>query len=881
MAQHVFFFGNGQAEGDASMKSILGGKGSGLCEMTRLSVPVPPGFVISTEVCGYYYAHDRRYPEGLDAEIASSLARLESAMGAKLGGDPPLLVSVRSGAALSMPGMMDTVLNLGLNPSVLERLAAKTGNARFAWDAYRRFITMFGDVVMGIERRRFEDVLDETKRKASLIEDTALGVEHLKDVVARSLKVYREATGEAFPEDPREQLRRAIDAVFGSWMNERAVKYRQIYRITGLLGTAVTVQSMVFGNLGDRSGTGVCFTRDPGTGVNEFYGEFLMNAQGEDVVAGIRTPRPIRELEAAMPEVYKQLVETKNRLEAHFLDVQDFEFTVQDGHLYLLQTRTGKRTARAAVKIARDMEREGMIDKRTAVLRVDPSQLDQLLHPGFDPKLPKVVIAKGISGSPGAAVGQAVFTAEDAEARGAAGQAVILVRIETSPEDIGGMHAAKAILTARGGKTSHAAVVARGMGKPCVVGCSEISIDMARRQLAARNGAVVKEGDWISLDGATGEVMRGRLATVDPELSVDFETILSWADEHRTMRVRANADVPQDARVARRFGAEGIGLCRTEHMFFEGNRILAVREMILAGSLEERKRALAKLLPIQREDFVGIFREMAGLPVTIRLLDPPLHEFLPNEPQAQAEMAQVFKTTPEAIRKKVEALHEFNPMMGHRGCRLGITYPEIYVMQVQAIFEAACEVAREGTVVQPEIMIPLVGTVLEFEAFKPRIQSIAQSVMASAKTTISFLVGTMIEVPRAALTASEIAREAEFFSFGTNDLTQMTFGFSRDDSGSFLPTYLEQKILQDDPFQSLDRDGVGRLVKLAVAEGRASRPNLKVGICGEHGGDPASVAFCHEAGLNYVSCSPFRVPAARLAAAQAAIQGRAARDAAL
>jgi pyruvate, orthophosphate dikinase len=880
MAKWVHFFGNGQAEGDASMKAILGGKGSGLCEMTKHGIPVPPGFVISTETCKHFYDHDRKYPDGLDQEIDANLRRLEDAIGKTLGGDKPLLVSVRSGAALSMPGMMDTVLNLGMNRAVLDRLAKQTGNPRFAWDAYRRFIQMFGDVVMGVDRQRFETVLDAAKHKAGAKRDTDLGAAQLEEVTNQYLRVYREATGQPFPEDPRVQLRHAIDAVFGSWMNERALKYRQIYKITGLLGTAVSVQAMVFGNLGETSGTGVCFTRDPATGENVFYGEFLINAQGEDVVAGTRTPQPIRELENAMPKVYRQLVDIKNKLEKHYRDVQDCEFTVQEGELFILQTRTGKRTARAAVKIACDMVAEGMIDAKTATLRVDPAELDQLLHPTFDPKAKKEVIAKGISGSPGAAVGRVVFTADEAEERGAT-EAVILVRTETSPEDIGGMHAAKAILTARGGKTSHAAVVARGMGKCCVVGCSEITIDLEARQFTAREGVVVKDGDWISVDGSSGEVMKGRVATVEGELGADFEKLLKFADEFRTLRVRANADVPADARVARRFGAEGIGLCRTEHMFFEGDRILAVREMILANGVEERKRALAKLLPIQREDFVGIFREMNGLPVTIRLLDPPLHEFLPQEPEAQEEMARIFGTTVEVIRKKVSALHEFNPMMGHRGCRLGVTFPEVYDMQTTAIFEAACAVSREGKTVVPEIMIPLVGTVAEFDFFATRIRDIGKTVMSRAGVNVAYLVGTMIEVPRAALQAGPIAKSAEFFSFGTNDLTQMTFGFSRDDSGSFLPAYLELKILPDDPFQTLDQVGVGRLVKLAVDEGRGARPNLKVGICGEHGGDPASVAFCHGAGLNYVSCSPFRVPIARLAAAQAAIQGKAARDAAL
>ncbi|MBI1852029.1 MAG: pyruvate, phosphate dikinase [Planctomycetes bacterium] len=881
MAKYVHYFGNGQAEGDASMKPLLGGKGSGLCEMTKLGVNVPPGFVISTETCKYFYDHDRRYPDGLEAEIDANVRRLEDAMGATLGGDPPLLVSVRSGAALSMPGMMDTVLNLGMNRAVLDRLTKRTGNARFAWDAYRRFIQMFGDVVMNVDRHRFEAELDAVKKKSGAARDTDLGAAQLEEVTNQYLRVYREATGQPFPEDPRVQLRHAIDAVFGSWMNERAVKYRQIYKITGLLGTAVTVQAMVFGNLGDSSGTGVCFTRDPATGENVFYGEFLLNAQGEDVVAGTRTPQPIRDLEKAMPVVYKQLVDIKNRLERHFHDVQDCEFTVQEGKLFILQTRTGKRTARAAVKIACDMVAEKMIDEKTATLRVDPADLDQLLHPTFDPKAKKEVIAKGIPGSPGAAVGRVVFTADEAEAKGGAGEAVILVRTETSPEDIGGMHAAKAILTARGGKTSHAAVVARGMGKCCVVGCSDITLDLDKKQFTARGGVVVKDGDWISVDGTSGEVVLGRVPTVDAELGAEFEKLLSFADKFRTLRVRANADVPADARMAHRFGAEGIGLCRTEHMFFEGDRILAVREMILANGVEERKRALAKLLPIQREDFVGIFREMQGLPVTIRLLDPPLHEFLPQEPEAQAEMARIFNTTIDVIRKKVNALHEFNPMMGHRGCRLGVTYPEVYDMQTTAIFEAACAVTREKKSVIPEIMIPLVGSVAEFDFFETRIRQIGKDVMARAGVNVAYLVGTMIEVPRAALLAAEIAKSAEFFSFGTNDLTQMTFGFSRDDSGTFLPAYLEHKILADDPFQTLDRDGVGRLVKLAVTEGRSARPTLKVGICGEHGGDPSSVAFCHEAGLNYVSCSPFRVPIARLAAAQAAIQGKAAKDAAL
>ncbi len=879
--KYVYRFGGGQAEGNKDMRDLLGGKGANLAEMSAIGLPVPPGFTITTEACAYYHEHSGKWPEGLEEQVREGIRHIEQLMDARFG-DPenPLLVSVRSGAAISMPGMMDTVLNLGINDRVVEGLARRTNNERFAYDAYRRFIDMFGDVVMGVKHDYFEEVLDALKQEKGVKEDTELDAEALKELVRRYKEVYRQHTGSLFPEDPYEQLYKAINAVFASWNSERAVKYRQIHKIRGLLGTAVNVQAMVFGNMGERSGTGVCFTRNPATGEKELYGEFLINAQGEDVVAGIRTPKSISELKQIMPEVYEELVRLAELLERHYKNMQDIEFTVQEGKLFILQTRNGKRTGVAAVKIAVDMVDEGLVDKKTAVRDlVEPAHLDQLLHPRFkdETAYKDRVIGHGLPASPGAAVGQVVFTAEDAEAWKAQGKRVILVRVETSPEDVGGMHAAEGILTSRGGMTSHAAVVARGWGKPCVAGCGDIVIDYRTKTFRAGD-VVVKEGDWISINGSTGEVILGKEELVEPSLSGDFARFMAWVDEFRTLGVRTNADTPQDARKAVEFGAEGIGLCRTEHMFFEGDRILAMREMILASTLEERKAALAKLLPYQKEDFRGIFREMAGKPVTIRLLDPPLHEFLPHDEKEQEELARALNIPVETVRAKVETLKEFNPMLGHRGCRLGITYPEITEMQTRAILEAAVELKQEGVEVYPEIMVPLVGTREEIEHQRRVIEETAEKVFQEKGDRVDYLVGTMIEVPRAALVADQIAEVAEFFSFGTNDLTQLTFGYSRDDAGKFLPYYIENKILKDDPFQTLDREGVGQLVRMGTERGRAARPSLKVGICGEHGGDPASVAFCYEVGLDYVSCSPFRVPIARLAAAQAHLRAEARKE---
>lgn len=912
--KYVYFFGNGSAEGRADMKHLLGGKGANLAEMTNLGIPVPPGFTITTEVCDAYYKNNQQYPKGLSEEIEQNLSRLEKLMGAKLG-DPnnPLLVSVRSGAAASMPGMMDTVLNLGLTPDAVNGLMKKTGNERFVWDAYRRFITMFGDVVMGVERHSFEEILDKYKKKARVKSDTELTTDQLKKIVEEFKAVYKKKTRENFPNDPKVQLKKAIDAVFASWNNPRAVKYRQLYEIKGLLGTAVNVQAMVFGNMGNHSATGVCFTRNPSTGENKFYGEFLINAQGEDVVAGIRTPEPIANLEKEMPEVYKQLVKYKNILENHFKDVQDIEFTIQENRLFMLQTRTGKRTTQAAVKIAVDMVKEGLIDKKTAISRINPNELDQLLHPTFDPRAKKEIIAAGLPASPGAATGKVVFSAEDAEKWTLEKkEKVILVRKETSPEDIGGMHVAKGILTTRGGMTSHAAVVARGMGKCCVAGCGSLHVDY-KTQTFKVDGKVIKRGDYISIDGSTGEVMLGMVPTVEPGLSGDFATLMEWADDVRKLKIRTNADTPTDAKKARELGAEGIGLCRTEHMFFGENRIDSVRQMILSApdvknlkikitALEKElakatnnktdaikkelmqvkkelkeplnlyTSALKKLLPMQRRDFEQIFTTMDGLPVTIRFLDPPLHEFLPQEEYNQKEMARQMKISLKEVQEKVSALHELNPMLGHRGCRLGITYPEIYDMQVQAIIEAACNVKKKGIAVYPEIMLPIISTEQEFNLLKDNVHRIAKDVMEKKGMQIEYMVGTMIELPRAALIADKIAKHAEFFSFGTNDLTQMTFGFSRDDVGSFVPDYIEKGILEKDPFQILDQEGTGQLVEIGIKKGRSTRPELKVGICGEHGGNPQTILFCHKVGMNYVSCSPFRVPIARLAAAQASLQ---------
>jgi pyruvate,orthophosphate dikinase len=898
--KRVYFFGGGKADGNAKMKEFLGGKGANLAEMTSIGVPVPPGFTIGTKVCSEYYKSGGKWPAGLQAEVDENLAKLEKVMNASLG-DPknPLLVSVRSGAAVSMPGMMDTVLNLGLNDEVIEGIIKKTKNPRFAYDIYRRFIDMFGDVVMGCDHEYFEEVIHAAKKKARVELDNELSAEQLKEVVDKYKSVYKKHVGELFPQDGRVQLRHAIDAVFGSWMIPRAVRYRELNNITGLLGTAVNVQAMVFGNMGDDCGTGVCFTRNPSNGKKEFYGEFLMNAQGEDVVAGIRTPMELKKLNRKLPKAYKQLTGLMSRLENHYTDMQDMEFTIQNKVLYILQTRTGKRTAEAAVKIAVDMVSEKLISKKVAVNRVEPEQLDRLLHPHFDPKAKRSVIAKGLPASPGAAVGQVVFTADNAEAWRDKGKKVILVRKETSPEDIGGMDAAEGILTAFGGMTSHAAVVARGMGKCCVAGVGALNINYKTNKLTVGK-VTVKEGDWISLDGTTGEVMTGQLATVAPTMSGDFGKFMAICDDVRKLGVRTNADTPGDAKRARDFGAEGIGLCRTEHMFFEGERIWPVRQIILAAddyammldkiaaaeTVKEKKAiekenavakkqfegALRKLLPYQRGDFEGIFKAMAGLPVTIRLLDPPLHEFLPQDKWNQAEMALRLGIKPAVVKAKVDQLHEFNPMLGHRGCRLSITYPAIYRMQARAIIEAALKVKRAGKVVLPEIMIPLAGAVAELKQVKNEIIDEINMVFKEKKARIKYLIGTMIEVPRAALTADEIATEAEFFSFGTNDLTQMTMGFSRDDAGKFLGEYVKKGIYAADPFQQLDQVGVGKLVEMGTKLGRQTRKKLKVGICGEHGGEPKSIDFCHRVGMNYVSCSPFRVPIARLAAAQAAVR---------
>ena len=899
--KYVYKFGAGKADGRADMKDLLGGKGANLAEMSNLGIPVPPGFTITTEMCKVYYEQNKQYPPELKEQVEEGIAFIEKNVGAKFGdADNPLLVSVRSGAPVSMPGMMDTVLNLGLNDVTVQGLIKQSNNERFGWDSYRRFVQMYGDVVLGLkpeskeEEDPFEVIIDEIKKERGVSLDTELTAEDLKELVYRFKKLIRERKGVDFPEDPWDQLWGAIDAVFGSWMNPRAITYRKLNNIPDDWGTAVNVQAMVFGNMGDDSATGVAFTRDPATGEKEFYGEYLINAQGEDVVAGIRTPLQITKkrsiewarqnnipeevrrekypsLEEYMPEVYQELVRVYQTLERHYRDMQDIEFTIQRRKLWLLQTRTGKRTAQAAVRIAVDMVDEGLITKEEAIMRVAPEQLDQLLHPQFDPKAEKKVIARGLPASPGAATGKVVFHAEDAEEWAKRGEKVILVRIETSPEDIGGMSVAEGILTARGGMTSHAAVVARGMGKCCVAGCGALQIDYAKKEMRVGD-VVIKEGDYISINGSTGEVMLGMVPTIEPELSGHFGRLMEWADEIRRLRVRTNADTPKDAQVARNFGAEGIGLCRTEHMFFEGDRILAVREMILADDEEGRRKALAKLLPMQRGDFYEIFKVMHDLPVTIRTLDPPLHEFLPHDEEQQREMAEEMGVPLEKIKAKVESLAEFNPMLGHRGCRLGITYPEITEMQARAIMEAACQLTKEGVKVYPEIMIPLVGIREELENQREVVVRTAEEVLKEYGVQVEYKVGTMIEVPRAALTADRIAEVAEFFSFGTNDLTQMTFGFSRDDAGKFLVEYKEKKILKEDPFQVLDQEGVGQLVEMGVKKGRKTRPDLKVGICGEHGGEPKSVEFCHRVGLDYVSCSPYRVPIARLAAAQAVVR---------
>ncbi|MBN1793828.1 MAG: pyruvate, phosphate dikinase [Candidatus Omnitrophica bacterium] len=891
MKKYVYSFGGGKADGSADMKNLLGGKGANLAEMSNLGVPVPPGFTITTEVCTAYYENNKNYPEELEGQVLDALAKVEKLMGRKFGDvKNPLLFSVRSGARVSMPGMMDTVLNLGLNDETVKGLIEQTANERFAYDSYRRFVHMYADVVMECRAESeeevdpFEIIIHEKKKGRGVKNDTDLTAGDLKELVSEYKAMIKKRFKKDFPDDPMDQLWGAIGAVFGSWNGARAITYRKLNEIPEHWGTAVNVQTMVFGNMGESSATGVAFTRDPATGEKRFFGEWLKNAQGEDVVAGIRTPQPVNlagktsdneeSLEEEMPGVYKELEGVYHKLEDHYRDMQDIEFTIQEGKLWMLQTRNGKRTAAAAIRIAVEMAKEGMIDEKTAVSRVKPEQLDQLLHPMFDPKAEKKVLAKGLPASPGAATGRAVFTAERAVEAKEKGERVILIRLETSPEDIGGMDAAQGILTARGGMTSHAAVVARGMGKCCVAGCGALEIDYVKRQFTVGE-TVVKAGDWISLDGSTGEVMLGQVKTIIPELSGDFSILMGWADKIRAIGVRTNADTPKDAKVARDFGAEGIGLCRTEHMFFEGDRINAMREMILADDEAGRRAALAKLLPMQKSDFLGIFRAMEGLPVTIRLLDPPLHEFLPHSEKEIEEMAKLMKVSADKIKAKTESLKEFNPMLGHRGCRLGITYPEITEMQARAIVEAACELTKEKIKVLPEIMVPLIGTVQEFENQAMIIRATAQKVFAEKGVSVEYLVGTMIEIPRAALTADKVAVQAEFFSFGTNDLTQMTFGYSRDDAGVFLPGYVEQGILPWDPFQRIDEEGVGQLIELGVTRGRSARPHLKIGICGEHGGEPNSVHFCHQVGMNYVSCSPFRVPIARLAAAQAALKDEA------
>ncbi len=868
----VYFFGDGKTDGQSGNKVLVGGKGANLAEMVELGIPVPAGFTITTEACTEFYQNNQAWPEGLEAQILENLARVEAAMGGKFGdATNPLLLSVRSGARVSMPGMMDTVLNLGLNDDTVQGLIAKSNNPRFAFDSYRRFIQMYGDVVMGVDHAKFEAALSALKEAKGVTDDTELTAEDLQELVSQYKEIVKSDAGKLFPEDPLEQLRGAINAVFLSWNTPRAIRYRQMNDIPHDWGTAVNVQAMVFGNMGENSGTGVAFTRNPSTGENVFYGEYLMNAQGEDVVAGIRTPLPIKTLEEAKPEIYRELVDIYKKLEQHYKDMQDIEFTIQENKLYLLQTRVGKRTAQAAVRIAVEMVEEGLIDKKTAVMRVEPEQLDQLLHKQIDPNAEVNVIAKGLPASPGAAIGRIVFSAEDAEAWKERGEQVILVRNETSPEDIGGMDAAEGILTARGGMTSHAAVVARGMGKCCVAGCGDARINEAKREVNI-NGTILKEGDWITLNGTTGEVILGKVDLIDPELTGNFGTLMEWADEFRALGIRTNADTPNDARVAREFGAEGIGLCRTEHMFFEGDRIKAVRQMILSKDQEGREKALALLLPYQKDDFIGIFKEMKGLPVTIRLLDPPLHEFLPTEPEAIKELAEEMGVSFEELSQTVESLKELNPMLGHRGCRLGVTYPEIYAMQARAIFEAAAELTKAGQKVVPEIMIPLVGVVKELELMKDVCVEVAEAVQKEYGVELEYSIGTMLELPRAAVTADKIAKVAEFFSFGTNDLTQMTFGYSRDDAATFLPAYTDKGILEKDPFQTLDQEGVGSLVEIGVQKGLEANPNLKLGVCGEHGGDPASIDFFHRVGLTYVSCSPFRVPIARLAAAQANIR---------
>ncbi len=885
MTDWVYRFGGGATAGRADMKNLLGGKGANLAEMASLGLPVPPGFTIPTSMCTYYYEHGESYPDSLAGEVADAIGHIESAVGATFGdADNPLLVSVRSGARVSMPGMMDTVLNLGLNDDTVEGLARRSGDARFAWDSYRRFIQMYSDVVLGVDHYHFEELIEIHKEERGQIEDTELGAEDWK-LLAEGFKAKtEEELGTPFPQDVQAQLWGAISAVFGSWQTERARVYRKLNAIPEDWGTAVNVQAMVFGNMGDTSATGVAFTRNPSTGERAIYGEYLINAQGEDVVAGIRTPQNLSKdarlaagsdalsMEESMPEVYGQLVDVFAKLEAHYRDMQDIEFTVQEGKLWMLQTRSGKRTAKAALRIAVEMVDEGLIDKETAVQRVEPKSLDQLLHPTLDPDAPRTVLTKGLPASPGAASGEVVFDADTAEARAKDGHKVILCRVETSPEDIHGMHAAEGILTARGGMTSHAAVVARGMGRPCVSGAGQLRINAAEDVL--RVGEVeVKAGERITIDGTSGEVMLGAVKTLQPELEGNFATLIGWADAYRRLKVRTNADTPADSDVARQFGAEGIGLCRTEHMFFDGDRIVAVRQMILAENEQGRRAALDKLLPMQRDDFAAIFRVMRGLPVTVRLLDPPLHEFLPHGEAEFADVAEATGVSVDRLKRRVGELHEFNPMLGHRGCRLAITYPEIYEMQARAIFEAAISVEKEdGETVVPEIMIPLVATQDELSILRARVEAVAETVFAEKGHSVAYQVGTMIELPRAAICADKIATSADFFSFGTNDLTQTALGISRDDAARFLDIYVKRDIFAQDPFVSIDVDGVGALVEMGVERGRSTKVDLKLGICGEHGGDPASIDFCERVGLDYVSCSPFRVPIARLAAAQAALK---------
>lgn len=899
--KYVYFFGGGKADGKAEMKNLLGGKGANLAEMVNLGIPVPPGFTITTEVCTLYYKNNKQYPKELKSQVDAAMAKVEKIMGKKFG-DPndPLLVSVRSGARSSMPGMMETVLNIGLTTKTIPGLIKRTNNERFVYDAYRRLLMMYSDVVMekavGIEpkegeaiRQKLEHAMDAMKKQKGYKSDTDLTVDDLKILCDEFKAIIKHTLGKEFPDDPWEQLWGGIGAVFQSWMGKRAVSYRKIEKIPDDWGTAVNVQSMVFGNTGENSGTGVAFTRNPATGEDVFYGEWLPNAQGEDVVAGIRTPYPVNKagktpdtqhlpsLEESMPQLYKQLFAIQNKLEKHYRDMQDIEFTIEDGRLWMLQTRVGKRNPQAAIRMAVEMVKQKLINKEEAILRIKPDQLDILLHPSVAPVAEKkaVVLAKGLPAGPGGATGKIVFTADDAEAWAKKGEKVILVRTETSPEDVHGMHAAEAILTARGGMTSHAALVARGWGKCCIVGCTDLNIDVHKKEIYV-NGKILKEGDWITLNGTTGRVYEGQLDLLpaDPDKNPWYKELMKWADNVRTLKVRTNADTPEDAITARNFGAEGIGLCRTEHMFFGPDRIKAMREMILSDAIDERKKALAKLLPYQKKDFIGIFKAMAGLPVTIRLLDPPLHEFLPHTDKELQELANEMGVSFEKLDAKNKSLHEFNPMLGHRGCRLGITYPEIYEMQAQAIMEAACELAKEKVKVIPEIMIPLVGHVNELQKMREIVVSTADRVQKEYKVKVSYTVGTMIELPRACVTADEIAQVADFYSFGTNDLTQTVYGLSRDDAGRFLPVYIENGILQEDPFISIDQNGVGALMQIAVEKGRKVKKDLKMGICGEHGGEPKSVEFCHRVGLNYVSCSPYRVPIARFAAAQAALKNK-------